>query len=61
MPVTIDDMIRDAGRELGMRRAVYPKWVQSNRLSQEKADHQIACMDAIYAQLKRAKLEGWPP
>lgn len=67
MPVTIDEMIRAAGRELGMRKAVYHRWVGAARkiggvpFTQEKADHEIACMDAIYALLKRAKEEGWPP
>lgn len=55
MTVTIDEMIRDAGRELGMRRANYPKWIAAGKfgLTQEKADQQLACADAIYALLKR--------
>lgn len=52
---TLDEQIRCAGRELGIRRAVYPKWVQSKRMTQAEADHEIACMDAIYAHLKGVK------
>lgn len=55
MAISIDDMIRDVGRELGMRKACYSRWVASGKLTQDKADHQIACMDAVYALLKKLK------
>lgn len=60
MAVTIDDMIRDAGRELGMRKGFYKRQVFAGKMAPATAEHQIACMDAIYALLKRAKEEGWP-
>jgi hypothetical protein len=59
--MTIDDMIRCAGRELGLRRAVYPKWVAQKRMNQADADFEIACMDAIYSYLKAAKESSPPP
>jgi hypothetical protein len=34
-----------------MRQRVYPKWVREERMSQQKADHEIACMAAIVEQL----------
>lgn len=34
-------------REIAMRRRVYPKWIASGKLKQEKADREIAIMEAI--------------
>jgi hypothetical protein len=59
--MTIDEMIRCAGRELGLRRAVYPKWVEQKRMNQAEADFEISCMDAIYSHLKAAKESSPPP
>lgn len=41
-----------AKRELAMRRRVYPKWVDSGRMSQDKANHEIAAMTAILEDYK---------
>ena len=41
------DKLRCIEREIKMRKAVYPKWVAAKRLSQEKADREIAVMEAI--------------
>ena len=41
------DKLRCIEREINMRKAVYPKWVAAKRLSQEKADREIAVMEAI--------------
>lgn len=38
-----------ARRELAMRERVYPAWVRSRRMTQEKADYEIAVMAAIVA------------
>lgn len=40
-------------RELKMRRRVYPRWVADNRMTQAKADEEIAVMEAI--------LRDYPP
>lgn len=53
MTVSLADQIKEAGRELGMRRATYSKWVKGRRMSQAEADQRIAGMDAIYATLKK--------
>jgi len=45
---TIKELKASIGRELGMRRRCYPKWVASGRMKQEQADHEIACMDELY-------------
>lgn len=36
-------------RELKMRRRAYPRWVEAGRMSQAKADEEIAIMEAILA------------
>jgi hypothetical protein len=59
--MTLDEMLRCAGRELGLRRAVYPKWVAQKRMNQADADFEIGCMDAIYSYLKAAKESSPPP
>lgn len=42
----------EVGREVGLRRNLYPKWVAAKRLTQETADRQIANMEAAYQTLK---------
>jgi len=49
--VSYGDMITCAQRELALRQRVYPKWVREERMSRQKADHEIACMAAIVEQL----------
>ena len=55
--MTLNDQIKSVGREIGLRRAVYPKFLKSGRITQEKADHEIAAMEAVYETLKRLKAE----
>jgi hypothetical protein len=39
---------RDAiARELGWRSHVYPRWIELGRLSQDDADHRMACLEAL--------------
>lgn len=51
--VSLDDMIKCAGRELGLRKAVYPKMVTMGRMTQASADIEITRMEAVYATLKK--------
>jgi hypothetical protein len=55
---TIDQQIRDVGREIAMRRSCYPRWVASGKMIQAQADHQIACMSDVYEMLKLLKETG---
>ncbi len=57
MSVSIDDQIKAVGRELGMRRNVYPKFITSKRITPEKAAAEIAAMEAVYETLKRVRAE----
>ncbi|MEM9286711.1 MAG: hypothetical protein AAGA36_00085 [Pseudomonadota bacterium] len=34
-------------RELGMRRSVYPRWVDNGRMTKKKADNEIRIMEAV--------------
>lgn len=45
--VSLAEQLAEANRELGLRRALYPKWVRENRMRQDKADRCIAAMEAI--------------
>ena len=51
--MTIDEQIKCVGRELGLRRNVYPKFIKSGRMTAEKAAYEIQCMDAVYQTLKQ--------
>ena len=55
--MTLDDQIRCVGREIGLRRNVYPKFLASGRITQEKADYEMAAMEAVYETLKRLRAE----
>jgi hypothetical protein len=50
--VSLSDQIKCAKREVALRKAAYPKWVQSGRMKRETADYEIAAMEAILASLE---------
>jgi hypothetical protein len=50
-PATIDEALKEARRELQMRRELYPQWVQNQRITPRTAAHRIACMELIVAML----------
>jgi hypothetical protein len=52
MTVSIADQIKEVGRELGLRRGVYPKFVARGSMTQQEADAAIAKIEAAYATLK---------
>lgn len=53
--ITIDAMIKCIEREIAMRERVYPRWVESKKMSQEKADDEIQIMKAVLDRLKQDK------
>jgi len=64
--IPIADQIKCVGREVGLRRNVYPKWVAQGRMTQTAADAEIEAMEAAYATLKwveknRARLIALAP
>ena len=42
---TLADAIDELGREIILRKRIYPRWIQDGRLKAEKAAHRIACID----------------
>ena len=57
---TLAEQIAELERELRLRRSCYPKWVESKRLSQTNADHQIACLEGAIENLRELALLGAP-
>ncbi len=56
--IPLADQIRCVGREIGLRRNVYPKWVASGRMKQQDADREIRAMEAVLATLKGLEGKG---
>jgi hypothetical protein len=54
MAYSLDRKVDCIRRELKMRRSVYPRWVDSGRLTQIQADEEIAVMAEILADLEKA-------
>jgi hypothetical protein len=50
---TLPEQLASAKRELALRRNTYPKWIESKRMKQESADHEIDCMESIVATLEK--------
>lgn len=50
--IPLSDQIACVTRELGMRRRVYPRWIESGRMRQEESDREIARMEAVLATLQ---------
>lgn len=53
--ITLDQQIAEVGREIGLRRQVYPGFIARGKLSKEEADGHLARMEAVYATLKWLK------
>lgn len=48
----LPEMIREVEREITLRRAVYPSLVARKKLTQVRADRQIALMEAVRGNLE---------
>jgi len=53
---TINDVLKELTRELEMRKALYPKWIESKKISAETAAHRIACLETAINLM--AEFEG---
>ena len=53
--IPIDKQVACIVREIKMRESVYPRWVQQQRITQDKADYEIACMRAALATLREVE------
>jgi hypothetical protein len=56
--ITIEDQIKAVEREISMRRRVYPKWIISGRMSQEKAVKEVKAMEAVLETLKEVQKQS---
>lgn len=56
-PVTVREKRDELRRELEMRRALYPKWVEAGRMSEETSARRIALLEAIAADYE---IRPWP-
>jgi hypothetical protein len=52
--ITIEQQIAAVVRELRLRRQMYPLWIQGGRLTQQKADYEIAAMEAVLETVRAA-------
>jgi hypothetical protein len=55
MNIDLDAQIAAVNREIAMRKRVYPRWIETGRMKQAEADHQIAAMQAVLATLMRTR------
>jgi len=55
--ITIAEQIACVDRELGMRRRVYPRWVERGKLNPATADLEIKRMEAVKDSLRRVQTE----
>lgn len=53
--ITLDRMVAEARRELGMRRKAYPRWVANGRMTQAQADERIELQQAIVDKLEELR------
>lgn len=52
-PVSLDEQLAAAKREVNKRLQVYPRLVTEGRMAPRKANHEIAAMQSIVATLER--------
>lgn len=53
--ITIDDMLACVRREIGMRKRVYPRWVEQSKMTAASADREIEVMEAVHTHLLAEK------
>lgn len=57
-PLTLPAQIAELKRERAMRDRVFPKFVESGRLTQDEADYRCACLDGAIASLVTLANDG---
>jgi hypothetical protein len=50
--ITLEQQVAAVAREVAMRKAAYPRRVAAKKMKQEKADHEVAAMEAVLDTLK---------
>lgn len=57
-PISAADKLKAIKREIGQRKFVYPKLVASGKMTQAKANHEIAVMEGDLYRLRATSREG---
>jgi hypothetical protein len=52
-PIPLREQVACVRREIAMRERVYPRWVAAERMTQEKADSELAAMRAVLETVER--------
>lgn len=55
MSKSYSDQLACLARELALRRNTFKKWVLAGKMTQEKATHEIECMEAAIATVQKVK------
>ena len=55
--ITLEDQVKEAQRELALRKKLYPKWVRRGDLTEGEAIYSLTAMAAIVETLSRLDLE----
>jgi len=53
--MTLDEMIKEADREVAMRKKWYPQWVQTEKIKQVDANYRLEVMQWIADTLRDLK------
>lgn len=59
-PYTLAEQIKCVDREIAMRSTIYPGRVRSNKMTQAKADYELACMREVLRTLQRLAQQEAP-
>jgi hypothetical protein len=59
--MTLADQLKEAQREVAVRKRVYPSLVERGRMTQGQADYHLAAMEAIVQTLGRLEAERSQP
>ena len=51
-PVPLEEMLGSVRREVGLRRRVYPHWVELKKMTPEKASQELRAMEAVESLLE---------
>ncbi len=57
-PIPLFDQIAAVSREITLREKVYPRWVAQRKMTQAKANREIAAMKAVFETLIRLPPDG---
>lgn len=57
--IPLADQIKCVGREIGLRKNVYPRRVARGQMTDADATRELATMEAVYETLKRVERSEW--